>query len=189
MADCIDDIINGKSRIVLMGDYNNKYLDEKDEQLPETVFLPYDLAQANKTTHTHIQHNSGTLIDYIFTDLSFECSETVIFEIPIKSKHLTMVLICNKNIKKSQFYHLKSILKEHYDKDSAKLRELNWNVLYTMKSPDEMMFLFHSMVSKIIDHCAPSKTIFIRKNKLNVKLKSDAITKKMFASTTLELEK
>ena len=58
-----------------------------------------------------------------------------------------------------------------------------------MKSPDKMMFLFHSMVSKIINHCAPPKTIFTRKNKLNVKLKSNAITKKMYASTTSEQEK
>ena len=49
-----------------------------------------------------------------------------------------------------------------------------------------MMFLFHSMISKINNQCAPPKTIFIRKNKLNVELKSDAITKKMFASTTSE---
>ena len=71
----------------------------------------------------------------------------------------------------------------------AKLRELNWNLLYTMKSPDAMMFLFHSMVSKIFIHCAPPKTISIRKIKLNVELKSNAITKKMFASTTSEQEK
>ena len=58
-----------------------------------------------------------------------------------------------------------------------------------MKSPDEIMFLFHSMISKSSIQRAPPKTIFIRKNKLNVKLKSDAITKKMFASTTSEHEK
>ena len=57
-----------------------------------------------------------------------------------------------------------------------------------MKSPDELMFLFHSMVSKInIIHCTPP--IFIRKNKLNVKLKSNAISKKMIASTTSERKK
>ena len=40
MADCIDDIINCKSRIVLMGDFNINYLDEKEKQSLETVFLP-----------------------------------------------------------------------------------------------------------------------------------------------------
>ena len=33
MADCIDDIINCKSRIVLMGDYSINYLDEKEKKL------------------------------------------------------------------------------------------------------------------------------------------------------------
>ena len=132
------------------------------------------------------------MIDYIFTDRSLECLKTVIFETPIKSKHLATVLICNENIKeKTQFILKKIFSKEHYDKDvfRAKLRELNWNLLYTMQSPDEMMFLFHSMLSKIINQCAPPKTVFIRKNKLYVKLKSDAITEKMFASTTSEHEK
>ena len=87
-----------------MGDFNINYLDEKEKQSLETVFLPYDLDPANKTTPTHLQHNSGTLIDYIFTDRSLECSKIVIFETPIKSKHLATVLICNKNIKeKTQF--------------------------------------------------------------------------------------
>ena len=31
MADCIDDIINCKLRIVLMGDFNINYLDEKEK--------------------------------------------------------------------------------------------------------------------------------------------------------------
>ena len=91
MADCIDDIINCKSRIVLMGDYKINYLNEKEKQ-------SLDLAPANKTTPTHIQHKSGTLIDYIFTDRSLECLKTVFFETPIESKHLATVLICNKNI-------------------------------------------------------------------------------------------
>ena len=98
MADCIDDIIHCKSRIVLMGDFNINYLEEKENNHLKRFFLPYDLAPANKTTPTHIQHNSGTLIDYIFTDRSLECLKTVIFETPIKSKHLATVLICNKNI-------------------------------------------------------------------------------------------
>ena len=93
-----------------MGDCNTNYLDEKAKQSLETFFLPYDLAPANKTTPTHIQHNSGTLIDYIFTDRSLECLKTVIFETPIKSKHLATVLICNKNIKeKTQFIIIKNI--------------------------------------------------------------------------------
>ena len=32
MADCIDDIINCKSRIVLMGDFKINYFDEKEKQ-------------------------------------------------------------------------------------------------------------------------------------------------------------
>ena len=39
MADCIDDIINCEWRIVLMGDYNINYLDEKEKQSLETVCL------------------------------------------------------------------------------------------------------------------------------------------------------
>ena len=38
MADCIDDIIKCKSRIVLIGDFNVNYLDEKEKQTLETFF-------------------------------------------------------------------------------------------------------------------------------------------------------
>ena len=37
LADCIDDTIKCKSRIVLLGDFNIKYLDEKEKQSLETV--------------------------------------------------------------------------------------------------------------------------------------------------------
>ena len=65
LAKPIDHAQSFNSNLILLGDYNLKYLNEDDKQSVDTILIPYNLDVTNKLTPTH----SKALIDYIITDL------------------------------------------------------------------------------------------------------------------------
>ena len=68
----IDNAITKNEKIILLGDYNTKYLDTLEKSRLETVILPYELNIKNQTIPTRLNrgNNTKSLIDYMITDCS-----------------------------------------------------------------------------------------------------------------------
>ena len=77
-----------KTKRILLGDYNNNYLDTLERSRLETVTLPYDLHIKNQTIPTRLNggNNTKSLIDYIITDCS-TINDTIICDRIVKSDH------------------------------------------------------------------------------------------------------
>ena len=107
----IDNAITKNEKIILLGDYNIKYLDTLERSRFETVILCYELIIENQTIPTRLNrvNNNKSLNGYIISD----CST------------LNDTIICHRIIKSDQF---------------ATIRQLGLHV-ETRKSPVQKKFL------------------------------------------------
>ena len=85
----IDNAITKNQKIILLADYNIKYLDTLERSRLETVILPYDLHIENQTIPTRLNrgNNIKSLIDCINTDCS-TIKDTIICDSIVKSDHI-----------------------------------------------------------------------------------------------------
>ena len=95
----IDNAITKIEKIILLGDYNIKYLDTLERSRLETVILPYDLHIENQTIPTRVNcaNNTKSLIDYIITDCS-TINDTVICESIVKSDHFPTLCLLGLHV-------------------------------------------------------------------------------------------
>ena len=95
----IDNAITKNGKILLLGDYNNTYLDTLERSRLETVILPYDLHIKNQTIPTRLNrgNNTKSLIDYIFTDCS-TINDTIICDSIVKSDHFATLSLLGLHV-------------------------------------------------------------------------------------------
>ena len=72
--------------LVLMGDYNENFLNKNERECLETILIPYGPYVMNKELPTRVVGTSKTLIDYIITDhLNAETFETHVSDTPFRT--------------------------------------------------------------------------------------------------------
>ena len=91
-ARSIDRAINENKTIIMMGDYNIIYLENKEKQNLETIIQPYDLNVTNKHQATRIKDESNSLIDYIIIDGNEPLLYKEIFDSPIQTDHFAQLI-------------------------------------------------------------------------------------------------
>ena len=178
-ARSIDRAITENKTIIMMGDYNINYLENKEKQNLETIIQPYDLNVTNKHQATRIKDESNSLIDYIIIDGNEPLLYNEIFDSPIQTDHFAQLIILATKLSKN-----KVIKKQIYDKTNYSpidfkhsIKQLNWENFYCSTAPSEMLRTFEQNLEQQILLHAPIKTIFIRNNKSQFSLAKRFISK------------
>ena len=143
-ARSIDRAITENKTIIMMGDYNINYLENKEKQNLETIIQPYDLNVTNKHQATRIKDESNSLIDYIIIDGNEPLLYNKIFDSPIQTDHFAQLIILATKLSKN-----KVIKKQIYDKTNYSpkgfkhsIKQLNWENFYCSTVPSEMLRTF-----------------------------------------------
>ena len=92
LATNIDNAIVKGHNIILMGDYNNYYLNSREKEKLDSILLPYHLEIQKKTEATRIckADKTATLIDYFISGIYVK--KTIVCDTPILSFSLCTIL-------------------------------------------------------------------------------------------------
>ena len=159
----IDAAVSKKKSVILMGDYNINYLNNKERNNIDTVLIPYDLKVVN-TKPTQ----GKNLIDYIITEVNFQMQSAHTLISEIKTYHQAVGMITQERTTKKR----KPIIKTFFDKSNYSIKDFtselkiyDWNSVYKMESIEESYSQFNSILSSVIQKHAPLVKKFVRSDK------------------------
>ena len=142
-----------KTRVILMGNYNINYLNNKERNNTYTVLISNDLKVVN-TEPTRRKN----LIDYIITKNNYQIQGAHAFISEFKTDHDALGIITLERIKNRG----KQKVKRFFDKSNHSIKDLtselkicDWNSVYKMESAEDMYLQFNSTLSSIFQKHAP----------------------------------
>lgn len=167
LTSSIDKAIKENKTIVLMGDYNLDYLNEKDRGLLDSAIVPYGLTVSNKATPTRISRTSKKLLDYIITDDNLPV-ESHVFKPLLKTDHDGTIAISNIQCESRKNVIIKTIFcKKQYNQKqfSDTVNHSHWEHFYNQPCAEGMFTEFCMILMKALHQHAPKRKIFIRNDK------------------------
>ena len=158
-ARSIDRAITENKTIIMMGDYNINYLENKEKQNLETIIQPYDLNVTNKHQSTRIKDESNSLIDYIIIDGNEPLLYNEIFDSPIQTDHFAQLIILATKFSKNKVFKKQIYDKTNYSPKDFKhsIKQLNWKIFTAL----QFQVKCYVHLSKILN----SKYSFMRQSK------------------------
>ena len=135
-------------RVILMGDCNINYLNNKERNNIDTVSILYDLKVVNTEPTRGIN-----LIDYIITEGNYQIQSSHKFILEIKTNHQALGIITQECITKKR----KPTIKTFFDKSNysikgftSELKICDWSSVYKMENAEKICSQFNSILSSII---------------------------------------
>ncbi|KAG7296539.1 hypothetical protein JYU34_020328 [Plutella xylostella] len=149
--------------LILMGDFNINFLDHnesKTKQLHDFLTSTNLIQYVNEPTH--FTQSSETLIDLFCTNTAVR--EVKVTHIPDLNRHAIVTVTIN--VKKTKFIPRTISLRPIKDIDLSKFNKdldtIRWDLVISVSCVNDMVNLFHELLTQLFDFHAPIKSLTIR---------------------------
>ena len=166
LEECLGNINTNKDEIYILGDLN---VDVKTKKKPETKKLAFfikssQLNQLIKET-TRITKTTETTLDLIMTNSKYITQAGTLNDYLSDHQPVYAIKKKNKDSRTKETFTGRSY--RHYSTEALQqsLKEMNWNDLLDLSTPDTAWSSLYSEIIKEVDRMCPVKTFTVRSNK------------------------